>query len=120
MNNLQQPAFPTQEAIELGNHIIAEFMPNMVFITPANKEYKSYWRKIDKEGLPIKDYKGNRPLDYHHNWNALKSVVDHLFTYSLAFRYQTEKLRETKIVVDIIPCWQVCIDCIIAIKHASQ
>ena len=60
------------------NHKIAEFMPNMVWIVPANKAYSPYWRKVDEQGLPIKDYKAGKDLLYHYYWNDLMPVVDYI------------------------------------------
>lgn len=60
------------------SNLIAEFMPNMVWIIPGNPAYPPYWRRIDKEGLPIKDFKAGKELTYHYYWNELMSVVDYI------------------------------------------
>lgn len=111
MDNLKLPAYFELHEKEMreGNNAIADFMPNMIWIIPKNTEYAPYWRKLDKDGLPIKDYKAGIDLTYHYYWNDLKPVIDRIFTYSLAFPEETSPIRKMSIVVDIIPAWKACV-----------
>lgn len=61
--------------IQSGNQLIAEFMPDMVWNIPKNVTYPPYWRKVDDEGLPVKDYVSGVTLQYHRSWNDLMPVV---------------------------------------------
>lgn len=55
----------------MDNELIAEFMPDMEFVTPRNKGYKSYW----KNKGTLAEYKPEA-LKYHKSWDWLMPVVE--------------------------------------------
>lgn len=90
-----------QQVMEEGNKIISDFME-----LETESVDGVLWHRVEKSGIHPYSIK----VEYHSSWDWLKPVIDEIFTYSLAHPEQVDKIRKISIVVDIMPCWEKCVE----------
>lgn len=69
--------------------------------------YEQYDHFYDKQGKRLFD------LQYHSSWDAIKPIIDKIYTYALAYPEQVNIIRKMSIVVEIKAAHQRCYDFII-------
>ena len=91
-----------------GNELIANFMD---FKSKCKINYfkipNKIWFGANSSESYVLHHSSN--LLFHLSWDWLKPVIDKIGTFSLAYPEQTENLRRMKILVNIEPCWEECV-----------